>query len=382
MANITIPSSTPTGRSSGLLAGPLSVLYSGNTTATSLNYPLELGTDATKSHYVQIGVYGIVPAGYNNGASDNIPGATIGAPNITGVVGGAIAGGAQSAVSNLASLGNKFGVNIPADVQAAAQSGITNFGNALRNARGFQIEPTTTKLYNLISLYMPDSVDARYNAEFSDVDLASQYGKILQTIRSVDHVVGTANNPKYSTLESKAKAISTDPTVIKAAIDIAGGALGASAGLTDALLYGQGYAINPQLQLIYRGLPLRTFTLTFLFTPKSRQEADVVNLIIHTLKYHSLPALEQGATGSTDSMFLVPPSIFDVKFMNKGAENTYLPKYDKCVLESIDVDNTPNGFAAHVDGSPVQTRVSLQFKELHILHKAKLGVNPNSAEAR
>ena len=77
MALITIPSSTATARSSGLLAGPLSVLYSGNKTLTSLNYPLELGTDASKSHYVQIGVYEVDPAGIQ--APENklpIPGAT------------------------------------------------------------------------------------------------------------------------------------------------------------------------------------------------------------------------------------------------------------------------------------------------------------------
>jgi hypothetical protein len=144
------------------------------------------------------------------------------------------------------------------------------------------------------------------------------------------------------------------------------------------LTQGQGFAINPQLQMIYKGLPMRSFSLSFIFTPKSRHEAEVVNNIIHTFKYHSLPSLEQGKGASIDSMFLIPPSVFEVSFYNKGVENVYLPKYDKCVLESIDVDNTPNGWASHVDGSPVQTKLTLQFKELSILHKDKIKEVPTN----
>ena len=154
---------------------------------------------------------------------------------------------------------------------------------------------------------------------------------------------------------------------IKAAVELGGSALGVGEGLTSLLIQGQGYAINPQLQMLYQGLPLRSFSLTFLFSPKSRQEAQVVNQIIHTLKYCAAPSLEVGKLASIDSMFLVPPYLFDVSFIYKNSPNTYLPKYDYCALESITVDHTPNGFAAHTDGSPVQTVVTLDFQELYLV---------------
>jgi hypothetical protein len=373
MANISIPSSTPNARSSGLLAGPLSVLYSGVKPITMYNYPLELGTDATKSHYVQIGVYEVQPATYSATGDLSSPGKSDVNLNLQN-----IGQGIQNLTTAATNLGQENGA-ISEGVQTAINKGAALVNKLL--SKGFAISPPLSKLKNLISLYMPDSIDARYNAEYTEMELTGQFGKAVNTLRTVDHVVNTMNKVGMSK-ETTAKALSTDPAVVKAAIDFAGGAFGIGTGLGDLLLQGQGYAINPQLQMIYKGLPLRSFSLSFLFTPKSRQEADIVNNIIHTLKYHSLPSLEQGAKGSIDSMFLVPPSVFDVKFMNKGFENTYLPKYDKCVLESIDVDNTPNGFAAHIDGSPVQTRMTLQFKELYILDKKKLGTDPITAGVR
>ena len=39
-----------------------------------------------------------------------------------------------------------------------------------------------------------------------------------------------------------------------------------------------------------------------------------------------------GKQVSTDSMYLIPPSIFNVDFMIDGVENKFLPKYGNCVF--------------------------------------------------
>jgi hypothetical protein len=124
--------------------------------------------------------------------------------------------------------------------------------------------------------------------------------------------------------------------------------------------------------MVYKGLPMRSFQLSFTFTPKSQQEAKTIDNIIYTFKYHAAPTLTSGAAVSSQSMYLIPPSLFQVQFKVKGAENQYLPKYADCVLEGIDVNYAPNGFAAHTDGAPVQTTLTLQFKELEIVDRGRL----------
>ena len=82
-----------------------------------------------------------------------------------------------------------------------------------------------------------------------------------------------------------------------------------------------------------------------------------------------------------NSMFLTPPSVFGIQFYVNGQESTVLPKYGKCVLTSIDVNDSPNGFAAYDDGSMVQRQVNLSFKELDMLtrdHFKGFGTTINS----
>ena len=124
--------------------------------------------------------------------------------------------------------------------------------------------------------------------------------------------------------------------------------------------------------MIYQGIDLRNFSLSFTFTPKSADESRQIDAIIKTFKYHFSPSLQAGAQTSSDSMFLVPPSLFNIQFMLNKFENKYLPKYGDCVLKNIDVNYAPNGWAAFDDGAPVQTTLTLQFQEVEILDKEKI----------
>jgi hypothetical protein len=124
--------------------------------------------------------------------------------------------------------------------------------------------------------------------------------------------------------------------------------------------------------------------LAFTFTPKSQAEAKIVNNIIYQFKYYAAPALAQGKSTSSETMFLIPPAIFNVNFFVKGIDNKYLPKYADCVLKNIDINYAPNGFAAHVDGAPIQTHMTLQFEEIEIVDKSRLSKgyhSPNDPNA-
>ena len=66
-------------------------------------------------------------------------------------------------------------------------------------------------------------------------------------------------------------------------------------------------------------------------------------------------------------MFLIPPSLFDIEFYVNEKRSEYLPRYGRCILDNMDVNHAPNGFAAYGDGSMVQTTLELSFKEMDIL---------------
>jgi hypothetical protein len=125
--------------------------------------------------------------------------------------------------------------------------------------------------------------------------------------------------------------------------------------------------------MLYQGLGFRSFSLSFIFTPKSKDEQNNVEEIIYLFKRAAAPRLSDITESATKNMYLIPPDIFNIRFCWLNIENSYLPRYGDCVLENIDVNYAPNGWAAHgEDGSPLQTTLNLTFKEIEIVDRQRL----------
>jgi hypothetical protein len=362
MAIISIPTSiggvSLPGQVGQLASGPLAALFGSSKSTTILNYPTELSTDATKSHYVQFTIKDIVPGGWEKGT----PETNITAPGAGNLV--------QSAGQNLQNV-----------AQGAASSAVQSAGNLLGSVTnlaataldtGLKVKPTVQNNGAYISLYMPDTLQANYDAHYQRIDLRNELGPIINNIRGIGEL---ADNGLLSSKSFKdvVGSFSSDPYGIDKLSQLVSKGLLGSKDLGNVLLQGQGYAVNPQMQMIYQGLDMRTFQLEFLFTPKSQAEALNVNEIIYQFKRAASPTLAKATESATQNMYLIPPSIFNVNFFVKGVENKYLPRYGDCVLENISVDFAPNGWAAHANGgAPVQTRMSLQFREIEVVDRARL----------
>jgi len=366
---------------------PLSLLYGGLGVKT-YKYPSDLATSPSKSHYVQFSISEIIPAGYNKGggagsASNLIQGDTVGLPGF----------GSWFSEDTSASSGD--GGFVPFDEEGNAlppidkiASGGGGFGDII--SKGLKISPTRTQPKAVISLYMPDTLSAQYSSSYDELRL-TDLGSGINTLRTIDQVAGKSGSiiDAYKNggggmggvtgaLKQAGNIASTDPAAISL-LTKGGSALANKFGfgvnadnLQSVLLKGAGYAINPQLQMIYRGIGLRSFTLSFVFTPNSQDESNEVNYIINQFKYHFAPTLMAGKEISSQSMYLIPPSIFTVDFMIDGVENKFLPKYGNCVLKDLDINFTPSGWAAYDDGAPVQTTLTLTFTETEILDKMKI----------
>jgi hypothetical protein len=224
---------------------------------------------------------------------------------------------------------------------------------------------------------MPDSLTASYNSNYSEISLTSDTGH-LQTIRQFNQIAGKLAAADYGGggLKTLGNIASTDP----ASIDLLSKAMSKGLGLGqtgDLLLKGQGFAINPQMQMIYQSITLRTFSLSFVFTPRTSGDSETIDKIIWMFKNYSLPSLQSVGQTSTDSMYLVPPAIFNVDFLINGADNKYLPRYGDCALTDVEVNYAPNGWAAFDSGAPVQTTLNLSFKEIQALDRSKIGTLSN-----
>jgi hypothetical protein len=349
-------------------------LYS-NSGIETYNYPRDLATDPSKSHYVTFSIKEIVPAGFTSNApstgGDSVkPLSNVGsllptstAPTADEIAYGELIGIPATSTSSTSAL-NQF---------------VTGIGDALKVVSGLnlKVSPRLTTPVKAISLYMPDTLEANYNSSYTEMSLAADTG-LLQTVRELNQVAGDVgkaigSGSLKSGVQSLFNSASTDPAVIALATKLAS-KVGIDVGqLGSFLLKGQGYAINPQMQMLYQGINLREFNLSFTFTPKTETDSQTIDKILWIFKNYSLPTLTAGSQTSTDSLFLIPPSIFNVNFFNNNKENQYLPKYGDCALMSVGVNYAPNGWAAFDNGAPVQTTLNLHFKEIQALDRGKMG---------
>jgi hypothetical protein len=355
-------------------AGPLNGLAK-TLGISTFQYPSDLGTDGSKKHYVTFLAKEIVPQTYaiTEGAK-NIGVAVYNAGAAAGQYLESTAkqalnmdnnGTAATGTSNVTDAAPKVDgtpvIGALASASKAIQDNINNLVSITKNRQAIN---------SIIALYMPDTLQATYKADYASFSLRDELAGPLNNIRGVASIAQAGLNASENPID----AMSSDPAAIKFALDTLFGGKDLSSGILQT----QGYASNPQLQMIYHGAPFRSFTLNFVFTPKSMAEANEVEEIIHKFKYYAAPELK--TAGQTNSMFLIPPALFEIKFYYDGSENLKLPKYADCVLEDIQIDYAPNGFAAHTDGAPIQTHLSLSFHEVEIVDKARLDKGYNGID--
>jgi hypothetical protein len=236
---------------------------------------------------------------------------------------------------------------------------------------------TTKRTTDTIALYMPDTLAFSQSQNYAGLELgggtAALLGAGYSGLTDILSSGGSATDKANKALKN------ATPFVLNALANLAGNAGRAIfAGLT-------GTTVNPMMEVVYSAPEFRSFRFDFMFYPRSRIEAREVQNIIDRIRFHQAPeVLGNNSAGGLGGYFLVPPSEFDIKFYYNGVENPNIPKISTCVLQTVDVDYAPNGFATYEvfedqniptsggTGMPVGIRLGLVFKETQIITKFDL----------
>lgn len=121
-----------------------------------------------------------------------------------------------------------------------------------------------------------------------------------------------------------------------------------------------GKVMNPNLELLFRTVELRSFNFQFEFTPRSQAEAQEVKNIIRTFKKDS--AAKRGTSG----LFLSSPNVFELQYRRGASKHPFLNSFGTCALKSVQVDYTSGtgGYKVYSDSTPVKMSMALSFVEL------------------
>ena len=166
--------------------------------------------------------------------------------------------------------------------------------------------------------------------------------------------------------ESGGRTVSDELDQRAIASAISGTAIGALGGNVDAnqlIARATGQILNPNLELLFNGVGLRTFPMSFQFFPRNRQEGTVVMKIIRALKTEMAPSR---TTKSDNGVFIKQPSIFQLTYKQGNGPHPFLNRFLPAVLSDMKVNYSASGtFSAFHDGTPTHMQVDLQFKELN-----------------
>ena len=131
-------------------------------------------------------------------------------------------------------------------------------------------------------------------------------------------------------------------------------------------------AMNNFLEATFTGVGFRKFSWTWKFAPKNIKEVKTAEQIIRTFKFHMLPELPKD---NQFGRYYVVPSEFDIFYMFRGDENTYLNRITSCVCTGVDVNYTPNQYQTNrpINGRngapPSEIDFKLDFMETKLITK-------------
>ena len=216
--------------------------------------------------------------------------------------------------------------------------------------------PPTRKLGTSICLYMPASLEVSHKANYGEAEIGFAVAAALGSAKALGSsgfdALG-ALNAVGDGVEGMAKGVldSTIAPGTAAAADIISGTIK-----------------NNRTEMKFEGIDRRSFSFTFKMLPKTAAEAADVEEIVTMFRYHSMPEFEKSGGIGVEGRTMIVPSTFNISYK----PGIHLHRIGECALESVNVKfggDRPQFFKDH---QPVETELTLQFKELDLITKEKV----------
>tara|TARA_Y200000002_G_C22678085_1_gene662908 strand:- start:1988 stop:3133 length:1146 start_codon:yes stop_codon:yes gene_type:complete len=250
----------------------------------------------------------------------------------------------------------------------------------------------TRRLSSSIAMYMPASVSVGTSAQYSEVEIGS-LAVAAQHLLNQSDVPNPFDKPaEFGAAmlkkgeEAMGKARGTDAGVsfkeglVRGILDPIPGLSGIGA-VEDI---GRGFVRNDRLELSFNGIGRRSFSFSFKCMPKSENEALAVDKIVNMFRFYMAPSFKGDVSLSRT---MIVPATFDISYLfETGTPNFFLNRISTCVLESCNVTYGGERVQFYrpttklVNGKsmpgapPVETSIELQFKEIELITRERIGV--------
>ena len=130
-----------------------------------------------------------------------------------------------------------------------------------------------------------------------------------------------------------------------------------------ATQYATGARAFNQTVMSYGGPSYRKFDFKYNFRPQSAAEQQEIYNIIKFFKLNSAPVKWSNDITRVYDL----PGVFKIKFFFGSEENTWMNRIGVCALSNIGVNYGGAKFTTYVDGTPIETQLTLSFQELELV---------------
>ena len=225
----------------------------------------------------------------------------------------------------------------------------------------------TKRLSTSIAMYMPQSVQVTYGAQYQD----TQIGAITESaLNAYNDLISGRGGDAIGQLKN----ISTDVAdSLQMFLLSSVGVIPGLGGVREVSEMKSGNVIADRLELAFKGINKRNFQYTFKMTPKDRREVDMIRKIVFAFKANMMPEFVGGNRGGRR---LLIPNTFDIAYMYTGNQNLHLHNISTCVLENMNVTyggDRYRTFEADGEGAqPVETTITLNFKEIELITRERI----------
>ena len=218
-------------------------------------------------------------------------------------------------------------------------------------------------------------------------DLIGGDGNVLKALKGAKDQAGNALNVVKGDLSTRSERTGENinagdilsATLARSAL----GAIGINVDVDQFITRQTGAAINPNLELLFGGPQLRSFSFNFTFAPNDTIEAKEVRKIQRWFRQGMLPSRRRASQSSGSALFLASPNVFRICYKNQNRRIKGLNIIKICALTSCQIDFTPDGtYQSYddVDGvsMPVRSTMGITFTELTPVFKDDYAENVES----
>ena len=222
----------------------------------------------------------------------------------------------------------------------------------------------TSRLEKSIALYMPPSVQVSYEPKYAEPEVSAL---AMAGMAAIDSFKGGDTTTKLK------NAINAATPGVKEALQatLESTVDTVASGASTLIALERGTVRTPRMELMFEQVARRSFQYQFTFTPKSQQEAKIIEEIIYQFKYYAMPKYSNPNTKREMDI----PGTFDIQYMYRGGENSFLNKISTCFCTNVSVEYGADRYTAYEPTSsklgsgppPQKSKLSLQFNEIEIL---------------